>query len=105
MSAEIDLLDHVPAFYDNEGRMITRVYVETERRIEDNSFDYAGTHCTGGRSGTHTQIDRWYEAVDILGYEWETDMEAGETTNNIVGKLIHPETAEQILEHCTTRIN
>jgi len=25
----------------------------TDIEFVDNSFDYAGTHCTGGRSGTH----------------------------------------------------
>lgn len=25
--------------------------------MEDNSFDYAGTHATYGQSGTHTQIN------------------------------------------------
>lgn len=25
--------------------------------VEDNSFDYAGTHCTYGQAGTHTQYN------------------------------------------------
>jgi len=26
---------------------------ESQTRIQDDSFDYAGTHCTGGLPGTH----------------------------------------------------
>lgn len=32
--------------------------------IEDNSFDYAGTHCTNGQSGTHTQYNAICTACD-----------------------------------------
>lgn len=30
---------------------------ECRIRREDNSFDYAGTHCTFGMSGTYVKID------------------------------------------------
>jgi len=50
---------------------------EAQWSIENDSFDYAGTHCTGGRSGTHhlpdyaeiqdfslDQIDIYFEVYD-----------------------------------------
>ena len=39
------------------------VEFEATFRVEDNSFDYAGTHCTGGRSGTHVQFDMEMEGL------------------------------------------
>lgn len=43
--------------------------------LEDASFDYAGTHCTGGRSGTHVCHSVVLEEIDIedasCGYSGE----------------------------------
>ena len=41
--------------FDEKGRQIAWLGVEAniEYEVEDNSFDYAGTHCTGGMDGTH----------------------------------------------------
>ena len=42
---------------------------EVEWTTEDNSFDYAGTHCTWGQSGTHEVIDVVPESISIDSIE------------------------------------
>ena len=44
-----------PKYFDSKGREVIMISVnaELEYDVEDNSFDYAGTHCTHGQSGTH----------------------------------------------------
>ena len=44
---------------------------EVEWTTEDNSFDYAGTHCTWGQSGTHKVIDVVPESITIDSIECE----------------------------------
>ena len=39
------------------------LFGEADCQLEDNSFDYAGTHCTGGRDGTHDPGD----SVEVVG--------------------------------------
>ncbi len=39
--------------------------LECSWSIEDVSFDYAGTHCTGGRSGTHHDYNTILDEVTI----------------------------------------
>lgn len=39
--------------------------LECNWSIEDVSFDYAGTHCTGGRSGTHYDYNTVLDSVTI----------------------------------------
>lgn len=56
-----DWLPHLPwrgQFYCN---------VEVQWVLEDNSFDYAGTHCTGGRSGTYNCYSVEAEDAHIVG--------------------------------------
>lgn len=56
-----DWLPHLPwrgQFYCN---------VEVQWGLEDNSFDYAGTHCTGGRSGTYNCYSVEAEDAHIVG--------------------------------------
>ena len=100
-----ELIDPEIGFYDIHGRQIMAVEVVIEEKVEDNSFDYAGTHCTGGRSGTHVQIDRYREAISIEAYEWERALEEGRVENHIVPKFIDEETEEEILEHINQGLN
>ena len=37
----------------------------------DNSFDYSGTHCTGGKSGTHYPSDYGMPVSDCCESEYE----------------------------------
>lgn len=52
--------------------------------IEDNSFDYAGTHATYGQSGTHVQHnaicqDCGEDISDI--YDWESHYDRGDESD------------------------
>ena len=62
-----DWLPHLPwrgRFYCN---------VEVQWALEDNSFDYAGTHCTGGRSGTHYCYGVEAEDAHIVGKVYDDE--------------------------------
>ncbi len=41
----------------------------------DNAFDYSGTHCTGGRSGTHYPSDYGTPVSDCCEAPMECDIE------------------------------
>lgn len=43
------------AEYEWDGEQYVCQHIDVE--IEDNSFDYAGTHCNNGQAGTHTQYN------------------------------------------------
>lgn len=45
---EIDIV------YNNDDLTVTGTF---EASVDNDSFDYAGTHCTGGKSGTHELPD------------------------------------------------
>jgi len=45
---EIDIV------YSNDDLTVTGTF---EASVDNDSFDYAGTHCTGGKSGTHELPD------------------------------------------------
>jgi hypothetical protein len=59
------------ALQDINGYEITAIFATYEHVTRDASFDYAGTHCTGGRSGTHKCEEQSIEDVEIHGYEYE----------------------------------
>ena len=49
--------------------------------IEDNSFDYAGTHATNGQSGTHVQHNAICQDCDedvSETYDWESHFDRGD---------------------------
>ncbi len=49
-------IEHLPEG-SNPDNLDNYIYIDVEFEgypsIEDDSFDYAGTHCTGGKSGTY----------------------------------------------------
>lgn len=61
--------------FDLNGNLITAFHVKWECFEEDNSFDYAGTHCTGGRSGTHYCSGPAIRDVFVEGYWYENEEE------------------------------
>ena len=52
---------------------------------EDPSFDYAGTHCTGGKSGTHKLPS--YPSMANSSIEWNREL-YDETMNRIIALYI-----------------
>lgn len=67
---ELDQVGHGEEL-DLNGNLITAISVEWECYEQDTSFDYAGTHCTGGRSGTHKCSEPAIRGVHVLGYWYE----------------------------------
>ena len=51
----------------------------------DESFDYAGTHCTHGQSGTHVQWSEGSDCCEADCDDWDgEDEDEDETPNNCV---------------------
>ena len=55
---------------DPSGHEIFGFWVTYRKFERDASFDYAGTHCTSGRSGTHYCTEEVVEDVLVKGYEY-----------------------------------
>jgi hypothetical protein len=60
---EIDMSNWLPCLPFRSNRIY--LLLECNWSIEDVSFDYAGTHCTGGRSGTYYSNDTILDSVTI----------------------------------------
>lgn len=62
-----DWLPHLPW----RGRFYCTI--EVQWAIEDNSFSYAGTHCTGGRAGIHYCYGVEAEDAHIVGAVYDDE--------------------------------
>jgi hypothetical protein len=60
------------------------VEIDGNPRWENDSFDYAGTHCTGGRSGTHHLPSYTILDEDV---EWDKT-KYGDATNLLIQKWV-----------------
>lgn len=56
--------------FDLNGYEITAIFATHQKIERDASFDYAGTHCTGGEPGTHHCTETEIEDIEIHGYEY-----------------------------------
>lgn len=57
---------------DKRGNSIMGLEISYEVVKIDESFDYAGTHCTGGKSGTHEVTSQSIEDFEVISYNYET---------------------------------
>lgn len=57
---------------DKRGNSIMGLEISYEVVKIDESFDYAGTHCTGGRSGTHEVWTEEVQGFEVISYNYET---------------------------------
>ena len=61
---------------------VLEVEFEGQPELVDDSFDYAGTHCTGGMSGTH-HIPKYLSMQDSV-ISWDTN--AFDNQQNVIIK-------------------